>query len=58
MPGLRKRIDAFFDQGLERVLDGVFEDKPTMIHGDLGKPLILLLLTKRSGSHHDKLLKA
>ena len=58
VPGLRKRIDAFFDQGLERVLDGVFEDKPTMIHGDLGKPLILLLLTKRSGSHHDKLLKA
>ena len=59
VPALRKRIDAFFDQGLERLLEEVFEDRPTLIHGDLCKSLVFLLRsTKIFESHHDNLFKA
>lgn len=35
-PKLRERLEAFFANGLDKVLEAIEEDKPTLTHADLG----------------------
>lgn len=36
IPGLRERLDDFFTRGLDQLLDEIPEQKPTLVHADLG----------------------
>ncbi|KAJ5746192.1 Aminoglycoside phosphotransferase [Penicillium odoratum] len=40
-PKLRKRLDAFFAEGLDRILAEIPEDRPTLVHADIGLPNLL-----------------
>ncbi|KAJ5654148.1 Aminoglycoside phosphotransferase [Penicillium lividum] len=40
-PKLRKRLDAFFAEGLDRILAEIPEERPTLVHADIGLPNLL-----------------
>lgn len=46
-PDLRKRIDAFMSEGLDKVLAGVPESKKTLVHGDMSEFFGLLFAAPR-----------
>ncbi|OOQ89873.1 phosphotransferase enzyme family protein [Penicillium brasilianum] len=41
IPGLRERLESFLTRGLDKLLDEIPEQKPTLIHADLCLPNLL-----------------